>query len=85
MEKNEVVMITWVDANNNPDWREPNECYYHHMEITSVGILIEETDRGYAIAQSTNNMKGYKPCANVFSIPKICVTSIKKLKPYIDI
>ena len=76
-----AVKVEWIDScSSNQNWILMEELNgdVEPIKITTYGVLIQETDTCYTIAQNY----GVEPeqVCNFMTIPKGCVTKITELK-----
>lgn len=69
--------VTWFDAHSNDSWDE--ELDTDARVCHTAGYLVKETDQVVVIASSIDQ-KTPVTYACVMTIPKVCVTSIKRFK-----
>lgn len=74
------VEVEWIDSCKSNGW---GSLKYHVGELTfsrcwSVGYVIQEDKKSISLAQSLS--EDTKNIADVISIPKVAIKTIKKLK-----
>ena len=77
MSKNgiKIAIIDWLDSSSRDDWHDKNMTS-EPVEITSIGILIEETKTHVTIcrSQSEDDQDG------VLCVPRFAIKKIKILR-----
>jgi len=70
-----IESVDWIDSNSKFGWLDKVDCKCDIIVCQSVGYVIDETDEGIALAQSRllSDSDGYKPYADIISIPKVAI------------
>lgn len=73
-----ILRIDWLDAvNDDPDWKHIEDLEdLETVKCTTWGCLTKVTDNEIVVHGSVNSND---QIANRFTIPRVCITKIKKI------
>ena len=80
MPRPEIVLIDWVDSCSVNGWQSSEDCKSIELICQTVGFFVHETKNIYTIAQSQSKKDGFRPFAELISIPKSSIIKTVKLK-----
>ena len=78
MRKYPILFVEWIDAHSEYGWHEFSHVQSEPDPQRSVGFLIRESENTISIAQS--HQEEGSLVADVLTIPRSYITSIKKLR-----
>ena len=71
-----IVLIEWVDSYSIEGWQFLGDCKLAEIKCQTVGFFVHETKNIYVVAQSRTTKGGFKPFADLISIPKVAITKM---------
>jgi hypothetical protein len=74
-----LVLVKWLDSHTSMGWRDPREVNPEPAACITVGYVVHDTKASLTLAQSLqdDNTRNVNGC---MVIPKVCITSVRKLK-----
>lgn len=72
----EPLEILWEDSCSNDSWNSPDN-HGGVLQVMTVGYLLHDFKRSVCVVQ---NMLGNKNVSCSMTIPKSCITSIKRFR-----